>query len=120
MVERTWQWDEAWRTGDRAALEDLLAERFTRSAHGRLLSKRHYIDSALGGHRSNRRQRLKITVRFQGADAVVQILAKGATGLLRHTEIWANQEGSWRAVSQHVVTYSGSSGGVPAGEISPA
>ncbi len=107
-LERSWM--EAWRTRDRAACERILGDDFVlTSARGILMSKKDWLEAAMGPFSCTAFVWEEIRVRSFGNVAIVHARARQQasvagqdwSGLFLLTDVWARRGEDWQVVARH-------------------
>lgn len=108
ILERSWM--EAWRRKDRAVCDQILAEDFLlTSARGVLMTKKEWLDSAMGTYTCEDFVWEEIRVRPFGDVAIAHakarqkasVAGKDWSGVFLLTDVWVRKNGNWQVVSRH-------------------
>lgn len=107
-LERSWM--DAWQKKDRATCERILGDDFLlTSARGILMSKKEWLDAAMGPFVCDDFAWEEIKVRSFGDVAIVHARArqqasvegKDWSGVFLLTDVWVFRHGAWQVVSRH-------------------
>ena len=108
LLEQSWM--DALVAKDRATCEHILADDFLlTSARGTLMSKREWIDGAMGPFVCSAFHWEQIQVRAFGDVAIVHgrsrqhasVAGQDWSGVFLVTDVWVRRNGQWQVVSRH-------------------
>jgi ketosteroid isomerase-like protein len=109
IIYREKEWMNAWMAKDRAVFMEMLSDDFLlSSARGNLMTKKEWIENAMGPFNCKSFTWKEIKVRTYGNTAVVNSLVeqeatvgvKDWSGIFMLTDVWVNQNGKWQVVSR--------------------